>query len=87
MSYLMPTSIKLAPGLAPPEQCDHHSTPTIVIEVEEGHYRAQCLTCGTVGAVQLSPQAAQQELLDEGARRTLNGPGLSLREDLLAAIR
>ena len=69
MGYLTSTNIKLAPGLAPPEQCDHQDTPMIVIEVEEGYYRAQCLTCGTVGPVQQSPQAAQQELIDEGARR------------------
>ncbi len=69
MSLLSARSIKLAPGLIPPEQCDHQSTPTIVMEVEQGYYRAQCLTCGTVGPVQQSPQAAQQELMDEGARR------------------
>ena len=69
MSLLTATSIRLAPGLVPPEQCNHQSTPTIVIEVEQGYYRAQCLTCGTVGPVQQSPQAAQQELIDEGARR------------------
>ena len=68
MSLLSARSIKLAPGLIPPEQCDHQSTPTIVMEVEQGYYRAQCLTCGTVGPVQQSPQAAQQELMDEGAR-------------------
>jgi len=40
----------------------------IVIEVEEGYYRAQCLTCGTVGLVKQSSEAARQELIDEGAR-------------------
>ncbi len=66
MSYLMPMSIELATRLVPPEQCDHQSTPVIVIEVEEDYYRAQCLTCGTVGPVQQSPQTARQKLVDEG---------------------
>ncbi len=79
MSLLSARSIKLVPGLIPPEQCDHQSTPTIVMEVEQGYYRAQCLTCGTVGPVQQSPQAAQQELMDEGAWR------LSLSSDLMPA--
>jgi hypothetical protein len=68
MSYLTPTSTKLVAGLIPPEQCDHQSTPLSVIEVEDGYFRAQCLTCGSVGPVQQSPQAARQELMDEGVR-------------------
>jgi hypothetical protein len=39
----------------------------IAIEVEEGYFRAQCLTCGTVGPVQQSPQAAREELIDKAA--------------------
>ena len=65
MSYMMANSIKLAPGLAPPNQCSHQSTPMITIEVEEGYFRAQCLTCGTVGPVRQSPQAAREELIDK----------------------
>ena len=68
MSYLTPTSTKLLAGLVPQEQCDHQSTPLIAVEVEDGYYRAQCLTCGPVGPVQQSPQAARQELMDEGER-------------------
>ena len=71
MSYFTPTSTKLAPGRARPQQCGHQGTPMIVMEVEEGYYMAQCLTCGTVGLVQQSPQAARQELTDEGAQRSL----------------
>ena len=64
MSYMMANSIKLAPGLAPPNQCSHQSTPMITIEVEEGYFRARCLTCGTVGPVRQSPQAAREELMN-----------------------
>jgi hypothetical protein len=67
MSQLMANSIKLVPGLEPQNQCDHENTPLIAIEVEEGYFRAQCLTCGTVGPVQQSPQAAREELMDKAA--------------------
>ena len=77
MSLLPSAGTLLVSGLIPPEQCDHQSTPTIVMEVEQGYYRAQCLTCGTVGPVQQSPQAAQQELMDEGVWR------LSFSSDLM----
>jgi hypothetical protein len=80
MSLLPSVGTLLVPGLIPPEQCDHQSTPTIVMEVEQGYYRAQCLTCGTVGPVQHSPQAAQQELMDEGARR------LRFSSDLMPSV-
>ena len=79
MSLLTASSVKLLPGLVPPEQCDHQSTPTIVMEVEQGYYRAQCLACGTVGPVQQSPQAAQQELREEGAHN------LSFSSDLVSS--
>ena len=65
MSHMMANNIKLVPGLAPPNKCDHQNTPMIAIEVEEGYFRAQCLTCGMVGPVQLSPQAAREELMDK----------------------
>lgn len=71
MSYVTSTSIKLPSGLARPEQCNHQGTPTIVIEVEEGYYRAQCLTCGTVESMQQNSQSAQQELMDKGAKMSL----------------
>ncbi len=79
MSLLSGAGTLLASGLVPAEQCDHQSTPKIVMEVEQGYYRAQCLACGTVGPVQQSPQAAQQELMDEGAWR------LSFSSDLVPA--
>jgi hypothetical protein len=62
MRQLIANSIKLVPGLEPQNQCDHQNTPRIAIEVEEGYFRAQCLTCETVGPVQQSPQAAREEL-------------------------
>ena len=65
MSTLMANSIKLVPGLAPPNQCDHQNTPMIAIEVEEDYFRAQCLSCGTVGSVEQSRQAAREELMDK----------------------
>ena len=76
MNLLPGAGTLLASGLVPSEQCDHQSTPTIVMEVEQGYYRAQCLTCGIVGSAQQSPQAAQQELMDEGARRLRFGSDL-----------
>ena len=65
MSDLMANSIKLVLGLAPTNQCDHQNTPMIDIEVENGYFRPQCLTCGTVGPLQQSPQAAREGLIDK----------------------
>jgi hypothetical protein len=51
-------------GRTRPALCDHRNTPMLVSAISGG-YEAQCLSCGTLGPVRDTSDAARLELLGD----------------------